>query len=252
MQVLAGFLIALAIGLTGIGGGSVTTPVLVLFLGVPPAAAIGTALVFGAVVRLAAAPLYAWRGRVHFRLLGYMLAGGIPGVLAGTFVLSRIDARKLSGPVLAIVGFTIVFSAAVSLLRSWKSPDGPQRDRARLLPWIAFPIGFEVGFSSAGAGALGTIALLHLTTIAPAQVVGTDLLFGLAVSAIGGGLHMGIGGVDPAIARNLIVGGIPGVLLGAHLASRAPARKLRLGLSVWLLYLGSQMLYRGLGTMAHW
>jgi uncharacterized membrane protein YfcA len=244
-----GFFIALAIGLTGIGGGTLTAPVLVLFLGLPAGPAVGTALVFGAVVKLAAAPMYLLRSQVSFRALGYMLAGGIPGVVLGSILINRMNARSLSGVILALVGLTVVFSAALNLLRLRKHRAAPARDRVRVLPWLALPIGLEVGFSSAGAGALGTLALLHFTSIAPVQVVGTDLLFGLFVSGIGGGLHLGLGGVDAGVFWKLVGGGIPGVLLGAHFASVVPARKLRVGLSMWLVYLGSHLLYRGLGSI---
>jgi uncharacterized membrane protein YfcA len=241
-----GFFIALAIGLTGIGGGTLTAPVLVLFLGLAAGPAVGTALVFGAVVKLVAAPMYLLRSQVSYRALAYMLAGGVPGVVLGSILISRLNASSLSNVILAIVGLTVVSSATLNLLRLRKEREAPARDRSRILPWLALPIGMEVGFSSAGAGALGTLALLHFTTIAPVQVVGTDLLFGLFVAGIGGGLHLGLGGVDSAVLYKLIGGGIPGVLLGAHFASVVPARKLRVGLSMWLVYLGTHLLYRGL------
>ncbi len=248
MELAIGFLIAMAIGLTGIGGGTLTAPVLVLFLGLPAGAAVGTALVFGAVVKLVAGPLYLFRGQVHFRSLAYMLAGGVPGVFAGSLLITRLESRSLSDVILVIVGATVIFSAALNLVRLRRERGAQSRDRLRILPGLAFPIGLEVGFSSAGAGALGTLALLHFTTIAPVQVVGTDLLFGLAVSSVGGGLHLGLGAVDTGILYKLIAGGVPGVLLGAHLASVLPARKLRFGLAMWLVYLGSHLLYRGLGS----
>jgi uncharacterized protein len=249
MEVAIGFLIALAIGLTGIGGGTLTAPVLVLFGGLPAAAAVGTALVFGTLVKLVAAPLYLARQQVDFRLFGLMLMGGIPGVIAGSFLLSWFDTEGLSHVVLAIVGLTVVFSASLNLLRLRKGIHAPAEDRSRVLPWLTLPIGLEVGFSSAGAGALGTLALLHFTTVVPVQVVGTDLLFGLVVAGVGGGFHIGLGTINTAILWKLIAGGIPGVLIGAQLATRLPARKLRFGLSIWLVYLGSHLLYRGVGAM---
>jgi uncharacterized protein len=250
MEPIIGFFIAMAIGLTGVGGGTVTAPVLMLFLGLPAGVAVGTSLVFGAIVKLAAAPLFLFRSRVHFRALGFLLAGGVPGVVAGSYLVTHMSSPRLSSVIMAIVGLTVVLSASLNLFRLRRDAAPQTRDRSRILPSLAFPIGAEVGFSSAGAGALGTLALLQFTAMAPAQVVGTDLVFGLVVAAVGGGLHLGLGGVDSAILYRLVAGGIPGVLLGAHFASVVPARKLRLGLAIWLVYLGSQLLYRGLGAMA--
>jgi hypothetical protein len=107
-----------------------------------------------------------------------------------------------------------------------------------------FPVGAEVGFSSSGAGALGTLALLGLTALDVPSVVGTDLSFGLCLSLIGGGLHLTHGGVDPALLSNLIAGGIAGALVGTGLAPRIPARTMRLALSVWLFALGIQLCWQ--------
>jgi uncharacterized membrane protein YfcA len=250
MEAVLGFFIAMAIGLTGVGGGTITAPVLMLFLGLPAGVAVGTSLVFGAIVKLAAAPLFLFRSRVHFRALGFLLAGGVPGVVAGSWLITEMSSPRLSSVIMAVVGFTVVFSAGLNLFRLRADAAPHTSDRSHVLPWLALPIGAEVGFSSAGAGALGTLALLQFTAMPASQVVGTDLVFGLVVAAIGGGLHLGLGGVDAAILSKLIAGGIPGVLLGAHFASVVPARKLRVGLAIWLVYLGSQLLYRGLGAMA--
>lgn len=247
MEIAIGFFIAVAIGLTGIGGGTLTAPVLMLFLGLPTAVAVGTSLVFGAVVKAVAAPLYLFQSRVHFRSLWRLLMGGVPGVVLGAVLITRLSPHGVSNPVMAIVGATVLFSAVMNLMRRRK--EAPNRERPRILTAVAFPIGLEVGFSSAGAGALGTLALLHFTEISPVQVVGTDLLFGLAIAGIGGGLHLGLGGVAAGTLYKLLAGGVPGVLLGAHFASVVPARKLRVGLALWLACLGSQLLYRSLGSM---
>jgi len=102
-----------------------------------------------------------------------------------------------------------------------------------------------VGFSSAGAGALGTLVLLYFTSLEAAQIVGTDLAFGLTLSAVGGGLHLGLGHLDRPLFLRLVAGGVPGAFLGARLASVLPTRALRAGLLVWLVLLGTQLLYRG-------
>ena len=250
MEFLAGALIALAISMTGIGAGTITAPVLMLAFGMPAPQAVATALVFGTVIKLLVAPAYMARGKVNWRVLGYLCLGGIPGVLAGSLVLQYLNAKALNGPVLLLVGATVLFSATMNLLR-WRKPEVNENkvDHAPRLPWVTAPIGLEVGFSSAGAGALGTLALFHFTTLAPAEVVGTDLLFGLAISGVGSGVHWSMTAVPTEMLAKLLAGGMPAALCGAWLATRVPARKLKLGLCVWLLYLGGQLLYRGTGMV---
>ncbi|MBV6431708.1 MAG: hypothetical protein IANPNBLG_01840 [Bryobacteraceae bacterium] len=250
MTTLAGFLIALTIGLTGIGGGVLTAPVLLLFLGMPASLAVGTALVFVAIVKLFAAPMFVIRGQVNYRVLALLLAGGLPGALCGSLLLEKLHTKGLNGPLLLLLGLTIVFSASINFLRK-QSGAVNGTSKLKRLPFISLPIGVEVGFSSAGAGALGSLALMHWTTLTAAEVVGTDILFGFGLSVAAGSIHLSYGGVDSNVLRLLLLGGVPGSLLGAWLATIFPTRALRKGLSVWLIYLGANLCWRGIGSLAH-
>jgi uncharacterized protein len=247
MVFLIGFLIALAVGLTGVGAGSITAPVLILFFGLPPATSVGTALAFAAVIKLAVAPLYLFRRQVNRRILLLLCLGGIPGVLAGVLVLGRLNVKQYEHQVFAILGATIGGMAIYSLFHSLRrKPEIVGHDHIGWLPWIAAGIGGEVGFSSAGAGALGSLVLLNLTTLTPAQVVGTDMLFGLAVSVVGGGFNVFAGHYDRAILYRLLIGGLGGAFTGAWLSSILPAKPLRVALSLCLVGLGIQLCWRGL------
>jgi uncharacterized membrane protein YfcA len=243
-EVALGFVIALAIGLTGVGAGSITAPVLLLLLGTPAPTAVGTALIFGGVIKLIAAPSYLWRKQVNFRVLGWMVAGGLPGVLLGSVLFARY-ANVKSGVLLGVLGVMIALTSAANLWRLFRSdrPE-PSTDRRRWLPLIALPIGAEFGFSSAGAGALGSVALMGLTTMPARQIVGTDVFFGLALSLIGGGFQFSTGNYDAALLTKLIIGGLFGVLVGANLSALMPSRPLRFALSVWLMSLGGQLCWR--------
>jgi uncharacterized membrane protein YfcA len=117
-------------------------------------------------------------------------------------------------------------------------------DRSGWLPFIAFGIGTEVGFSSAGAGALGSVALLNLTPLPPARVVGTDVMFGLACSLIGGGFHLSAGHFQSGILIHLIIGGMVGAMIGANLLAVLPSRPLRVALSAWLTCMGVQLCWQ--------
>ena len=247
MEFVTGFLIALAIGLTGVGGGTITAPVLMLFFGLPPAQAVGTALTFTAAVKLLAAPLHFYRGHVNFRVLGYLFLGGLPGVLVGSLLLDHMTSTGRNGLLSVVLGATIVITALINLFRMSR-PAGPrpEKDRVGWLTALALPIGAEVGFASAGAGALGTLALFSLTSLTAAQVVGTDLTFGLGLSLVGGGIQFSAGNYDGAMLVKLIAGGLAGALVGTHLAGVLPSRVLRAALCVWLVTLGGQLCWTGI------
>jgi uncharacterized protein len=247
MEYLAGFIIALAVGLTGVGAGSVTAPVLILFFGLPPAEAVGTALAFGAAIKLAVAPFYIVRNQVNGRILSLLCAGGIPGVLVGVLVIGALDVQRYGNILFFLLGATIVGMALLSLYRALRPGKRmPGKDRLRWLPLIAGGIGAEVGFSSAGAGALGSVTLLNLTSLTPAQVIGTDMMFGLVVSLLGGGMHISMGHFSSAIVWKLIAGGLAGAFAGANLVAILPSRPLRVGLSLWLSALGLQLCWKAL------
>jgi len=247
MEILAGFLIALAIGITGVGAGSITAPILILFFHQSASDAVTTALVFGTVVKLIATPIYLSRGHVSFRVLKFMALGGLPAVLIGSLLLKSLDQKALSRPVLGIVGITVLITAGGTLWRSLTPKIESKPVPLKILPWIIAPIGFEVGFSSAGAGALGTVVLMRFTALTTAEVVGTDLAFGLLLSIFAGGIHASMTGVPWAMLWKLLAGGIPAVLIGTQLVRVVSPRKMRLVLCVWLVYIGGQLAWRGIG-----
>jgi uncharacterized protein len=247
MEYLLGFLIAAAVGLTGVGAGSLTAPILMLFFHTSPVMSVGTALTFAAVIKLAVMPVYLTRRQVHFRTMALLCAGGIPGVLAGFYLIGMLGAQKHENVLFLLLGATIAGMALYNLYRSTRSrSEITPRDRSGWLPLIAAGIGAEVGFSSAGAGALGSLALLNLTPLTPAQVVGTDVLFGLVLSVVGGGFHFSAGHCDKAMVIKLIIGGIAGVFTGANLSAILPSRPLRIGLSLWLASMGAELCWRAL------
>jgi uncharacterized protein len=245
MEFLLGFLIACAVGLTGVGAGSITAPVLILFFHLKPEVAVGTALTFAAVIKLAVLPVYIRRQQVNLRVLGLLCLGGIPGVLIGIQVLKRLSMAAHEREIFFVLGFMIILLSLANLYRTlrYKITVG-SADHARWLPPLAALIGAEVGFSSAGAGAMGAVALMSLTTLTPALVVGTDMVFGLIVSTLGGGFHLFAGNYDAAIMVRICIGGVIGVFVGALLSTRISSRYLRLVLSICLIGLGLQLCWR--------
>jgi hypothetical protein len=246
VEIVLGFIIAVAIGVTGVGAGVITAPVLILFMHVPPARAVGTALAFSVAVKLLVVPMQIYRKQVDYRVLGYLLAGGIPGVLTGSYILAKLNTKGSQGILYAALGSTVMIMAAANLYRLWLQPvRDSSRDWTRWLPAIALPIGAEVGFSSAGAGAIGSLALLWLTPLSAARVVGTDLFFGLCLSLVGSGFQLSAGNYDLAILTKLVIGGVFGAFAGTYLAAITPQRAFRIVLSVWLITLGIQLCWSG-------
>jgi hypothetical protein len=244
MQYLIGFVIALFIALTGVGAGTVTVPVLVLFLKVPAAEAVGIGLMFSTAVKLILAPAQIARRNVAWRTLGYMLLGGVPGVLAGSLFLKHLVTAGSQNLLNALLGAILVSTASTQIVFSLrpKKDNSEARDRSPLLSWLMFPVGAEVGFSSAGAGALGSAAILSFTPLAPAQVVGTDIVFGFLISLIGSGAHWFSHASNPDLLKELIIGGVFGAIGGTMLSTHIPRRPLRLALWIWLLILGGQFM----------
>ena len=253
MEYVIGFVIAAFIALNGVGAGTITTPLLILFLGVPAPIAVATGLMFSAAVKLVLVPAQVARRQVSWRVLGLMLLGGLPGVLVGSLILRHLD---IHGPQLllnGLLGGVLVFTALWQIAFSFRPAraDVPRTDRSRFLPLLMFPVGAEVGFSSAGAGALGTAALLSLTSLTPAQVVGTDIVFGFLLSLIGSGAHGFFRGTSSSLLQHLILGGLGGVVLGTLAGRWIPKRPLRFALWIWLLLVGSQVLYVNAFAASH-
>ncbi len=250
MDFLIGFLIAVVIAMTGVGAGVITAPLLILFLHIPVEVAVSTALAYSAIVKLIVVPVQIARRQVDWRVLGLMLMGGLPGVVLGSLAFKHVAAHGTPSALYFVLGAVILFTSGWHILRHFKPAGiaGPSHDRPGLLGAIMLSIGAEVGFSSSGAGALGTVALLGMTDLSAARVVGTDLAFGLAIALAGTGVHM-IGGqyAGPLLLR-LAIGGVAGGIAGTLAAPKIPNIKLRLALSIWLTVIGIEFCYQAIST----
>ena len=249
MNFLIGFLIAIAVGLTGIGGGSFTVPALLLLAGLTAGEAVGTAFLFAGVLRLIAAPFYLVGKQIHTRYLWLLLQGAVPGLLVGTWALRFLNRDAGSPVVILLLGVLLAASSSVTFVRRVQNP-AFARKNYRWLPWLALPIGVESGFSSAGAGALGTVLLLNYSEMTPAQVVGTDLLFGLVLAIIGSAFHWSFGSISLPILFQLLVGGVPGVVLGCLLARKVPAHRLKTAVAMVAIFAGLQLVWAGSRSLA--
>ena len=244
MESIVGFVIAAIVGITGIGGGSFTTPALVLMAGLPASEAVGTAMVFAGVLRLLAAPFYMARKHVDLKYLRLLLVGAVPGLLFGTWLLRIMRTRSWSPVALLVIGLMLAISSALTFVPRLRQPRFAG-ERSGWLSVLAVPIGVETGFSSAGAGALGTILLLNLSELATPAVVGTDILFGIVLAIVGSVFHLGWGSINGLMLIKLLAGGIPGVLLGCAFSKKVPAEKLRTVIALVAIALGLQLVWMG-------
>lgn len=244
IHALLGFLIAVCVGLTGIGGGSFTVPALLLVAGLPPAEAVGTTFVFAGVLRLLAAPFYLATRQVHSRYFRLLLLGAVPGLAIGMLALRMLAEQSSNALIVLVVGILLTTSSLVSFIPRVQVP-AFARKNSHWLPWLAFPIGVESGFSSAGAGALGTVLLLNYSEMSPAQVVGTDVLFGLVLATIGTVIHWSLGSISAPVLLLLLLGGIPGVILGCVLSRKVPAKRLKTVVAAIAICAGLQLVWSG-------
>jgi uncharacterized protein len=166
MEFVIGILVGFMVGATGVGGGTLTAPLLVFALGFPARTAVATALLFSSFVKVTASSFYLWQRKVNAQVLTYLLCGGIPGAILGSLILERLNNKNSEAWMLLVIGIIIVISASSSLF-GFNSSGGDAKPRIYLLPFLSFFIGSETGFSSAGSGALGTIVLFNFTTLTP-------------------------------------------------------------------------------------
>ena len=163
--------------------------------------AVGTAFVFTGVLRLIAAPFYLAGNHIHSRYLWLLVQGAVPGLLIGTYALQLLSSRAGSPIVIIVLGILLTVSSSFTFVPRAQNR-GFAHKNVRWLPVLAFPIGVEAGFSSEGAGVLGTVLLLNYSEMTPLQVVGTDLLFGFVLAVIGSAFHLSFGSITTPSSSN--------------------------------------------------
>jgi uncharacterized membrane protein YfcA len=238
---VVGCFIAMVIGITGAGAGTITAPILIAVFHEHIPAAVGTALAFGAVTKLVLGPAYAMRRQISMRVLLLMLAGGIPGVVVGSLALRHLELAGHQAEIGIFVGSIVVISATVGIVRLRRERNRSGRLKVPLLCISAFAIAVEVGFSSAGSGTLAAIALMSFTALSTATIVGTDL----ALSLAGGGLLISSGTYDHALLIPLAAGGVFGAILAPMIAPKFSSGTLRKVLLAASFALGAQLLVKG-------
>lgn len=250
IKVVIGFLVGALVGLTGMGAGVVLLPVLIFGFRVPPIIAVGSDAVFNAVTKLGSGYLHYRQGMVNRSLVGSLLSGSIPGAIAGVALLAFLRGHYGNGVnefLKVVTGLLLIAIPSMVLLQAWMKTqdDEPHPPRKGLhLPVVAIGVlaGFLVGMTSIGSGTVTMMLLLLLFPSAPALMVGTDIVHAVVLTGFTSLLHLRLGTVDPLLVAYLLMGSIPGALLGTRLSSFLPGHWLKRILCCALLITGARML----------
>ena len=251
LHVVAGLLVGFLVGLTGVGGGSLMTPILVLLFGVNPATAVGTDLLFASTTKIAGSSIHGWRDSVDWKIVRRLATGSVPASLLTLLAmsLSGHPNAAVTKAVLYALGVMLVLTAIATLFQKQIGYFAKSRERREtretLIPTIALGalLGVAVTLSSVGAGAIGVTALLVLyPALRVSRIVGSDIAHAVPLTMIAGFGHWAIGDVNVQLLLNLLIGSIPGVIVGSLLSSRAPDRVLRPALAAVLLVSGIKLL----------
>jgi uncharacterized membrane protein YfcA len=234
---LAGLIVGIVVGLTGMGGGALMTPILDIGFGIEPLAAVSSDLVAAVVMKPIGGTIHFRRGTVHTGLVLWLALGSVPGALVGSYWISHLSG-DVGDTVKVVLGVVLLIAAAAMVARGYLSsrrPSGVAGDEALRVPVRRAPTlliglfgGLIVGMTSVGSGSLMIVALMLLyPTLSSKELVGTDLVQAVPLvlaAAIG---HLIWGEFELGLTGSLLLGAIPGVIIGAHVSSRAPDKIIR-------------------------
>jgi uncharacterized membrane protein YfcA len=254
LLVLFGFGVGALVGVTGMGGGSLMTPLLILLFGVKPTVAVGTDLSYAAITKTVGGWRHLRKGTVQLSMAAWLAVGSCPGALLGVWLLKRLGIEEELIPMIAgalLLTGTLVLMRALVLSVDGERGHVPMgvRQRAGAVA-LGLAVGFLLGVTSAGSGTLIAIGLILGFRMSPRRVVGTDVAHAAVLLWVAALAHLASGNVDLGMAGTILLGSIPGVWLGAHLATRLPERALRPGLGIVLLTSGLGLLSKSVSIPA--
>jgi uncharacterized membrane protein YfcA len=247
----AGLCVGALVGMTGVGGGSLMTPLLILLFGIHPAAAVGTDLLYAAITKTFGTAVHGYTHTVEWRVVRRLAAGSIPATALTLLVLSHFDlggaqaGRLISralGAALLATALTVAFRPALTAYFNARLPTPGPRQTAILTVVGGAILGILVSISSVGAGAMGVTVLIILYPRLPTpNIIGSDIAHAVPLTLLAGVGHWLLGSVDFAILGSLLTGSIPGIVLGSWTTVRVPDRPLRMILAAVLLVVGGRL-----------
>ena len=251
--------VGVLVGMTGIGGGSLMTPMLILVFGIQPVTAIGSDLAYAAVTKTVGGYKHLRQKTVDVRLSSWMALGSVPAAVGGVYVLDLLEdwaGRDFDNTLITILACALLITGAATMVRNFlKGMDAREREsipmeRRHKIAAVAMgaSVGFVLGVTSAGSGALIAVGLILLFRLTPQRVVGTDVFHAAIVLWAAGLAHVSAGNVDFGLVGNILIGSIPGVWLGSHWSVRVEPAVLRATLALVLMGAGLALLIKaGLG-----
>lgn len=250
---LSGFAVGALVGMTGVGGGSLMTPLLILLFGVHPATAVGTDLLYAAATKTGGSLVHGFARSINWRVVRRLATGSVPATVVTLAILSHFNlsgdaARNLITLVLSVAlfatAFVLVFGGAIVAAYRARVVELNSRRTAVNTVLVGMALGVLVSISSVGAGAIGVIALIMLYPQLPmARIVGSDIAHAVPLTLIAGTGHWMMGSVDWHIMGSLLAGSLPGIFVGSYFAIRIPERALRLVLATTLFVVASRITY---------
>jgi uncharacterized membrane protein YfcA len=254
LLILFGLGVGLLVGMTGIGGGSLMTPLLIIVIGVQPVTAIGSDLAYGAVTKTVGGIKHFRQRTVAIRLSTWMAVGSVPAAVLGVYVLEALE-RAYGGDfeslLLTMVAAAVLFSGVATLVRAVFLTKLIERERRGfrltkkdriVAASVGVFVGFVLGITSAGSGALIAVALIYIFRLVPTRVVGTDVFHAALLLWAAAIAHIVAGNVDYALVGTILLGSLPGVWFGSHMSVRLPTGALRTALGVVLIGAGLGLL----------
>lgn len=243
--IAGGFLIGLLVGLTGVGAGALTTPMLIQFVGLPPAVAVGTDLLFASITKGSAAWRHHSLGNVNWSILKWLALGSVPGaaIVIVWLAVAQPETAQLAATVRGALAVALVFSAVAivacaAVVKCGLREGGEAHVPARRIPTLVFGVvlGALVAITSVGAGAIGvTVLALLYPALAARRLVGTDIVHAIPLTFVSGLGHLGLGNVDFKVLGVLLLGSIPGIAIGSRLTGIFPDWLVRVALAIVLL-----------------
>jgi uncharacterized protein len=255
--VIFGLGIGILVGMTGMGGGSLMTPLLILLFGIQPTTAIGTDIFYSAITKTVGSWRHLKMKTVNMELVRWMALGSVPAAILGVAIVSllerHIGEERLDSLVYAVLGGTLLMVGIITLTRALILRNlVHERDRFEVerkhkvaAVVIGATTGFVIGITSAGSGTVIAILLIAVYRLAPKKVVGTDVVHAAILLWAAGLAHWVGGNVDFTLAGNILLGSVPGVVIGAALSSRAPQGFIRTALGVVLIGSGIVTIQKG-------
>ena len=256
LYTLSGFIVGFVVGVTGVGGGSLMTPVLVLMFGIAPATAVGTDLLYASLTKMGGSWVHGRRGTVDWKVVKLLAMGSLPAALLSMALLHylALDEKHLKTLITSVLSVALLLTAAALLFKPYliklgRRPDGVMFElHAHHLTgatiFTGAILGVLVTISSVGAGALGVVVLLFLYPRAPmAKIVGTDIAHAVPLTLIAGLGHAALGTVNYGLLGSLLLGSLPGINLGSHLGIKIPDHVLRPILATMLTTIGIKLMF---------